>query len=73
MQHLRFATHLLNLWIFLFRVVAQISKVVLKRLEELLCLLRSGCTAPHERHSFRLKSSDEDLRLGKDWTDHQIF
>lgn len=42
--------HLFDLWIFLLGVVAQVSEIVLQRLEELLSLFGSGCDTSDECH-----------------------
>lgn len=48
--------HLFYLRIFLLALAAQIAKIVLQRLEELLGLLGAGVAAPHERHRRRFRT-----------------
>lgn len=40
--------YLLDLWVFLLGLGAEIPEIILQRFEELLCLLCSGCATPHE-------------------------
>lgn len=71
-------THLFDLRIFLLRLSAQIAKIVLQRLDELLSLFRPRRATPHEWHLPRLSrfiGSNDDLQvysLKCDVTDHHF-